>query len=78
MYNKMRYAMFNFRNNEAKSYSDSLITMDSSLAVAHVGNMQYLYLNGEREKLVKLINDISYKLDNAYIAEKYYIKTFIP
>ena len=23
MYNKMRYAMFNFRNNEAKSYSDS-------------------------------------------------------
>ena len=78
MYNKMRYAMFNFRNNEAKSYSDSLIAMDSSLAVAYVGNMQYLYLNGERDKLIKLINDISYKLDNASIAEKYYIKTFIP
>ena len=78
MYNKMRYAMFNFRNNEAKSYSDSLIAMDSSLAVAHVGNMQYLYLNGERDKLINLINDISYKLDNASIAEKYYIKTFIP
>ena len=35
-------------------------------------------MNGEREKLIKLINDISYKLDNASIAEKYYIKTFIP
>ena len=37
MYNSMRYAMANFRNNDALAYSDSLVELDPNLAVAHVG-----------------------------------------
>ncbi len=78
MYNKMRYAMANFRNNDAVAYSDSLVYLDPDLAVAHIGKLHYLYINGEREKLVSLLNDLQPKLVSASIAEKYYIKTFSP
>ena len=78
MYNKMRYAMANFRNNDAVAYSDSLVELDPDLAVAHIGKLHYLYINGEREKLVSLLNKIESKVKNASIAEKYYIETFSP
>jgi len=78
MYNSMRYAMANFRNNDALAYSDSLVNLDSNLAVAHLGEMHYLYLNGKKEELISLINEIKPKLEGASLAEKYTIETMIP
>jgi len=78
MYNSMRYAMANLRNNDALAYSDSLIALDSSLAVAHLGKMHYLYINGKRDDLNKLILEISPKLEGASLAEKYTINTLTP
>ena len=78
MYNSMRYAMANLRNNDALAYSDSLVALDSSLAVAHVGKMHYLFLNGERDELLSLIEEIKPKLERASKAEKYYLETYAP
>ena len=78
MYNSMRYAMANLRNNDALAYSDSLVALDSTLAVAHVGKMHYLFLNGERDKLLSVIDEIKPKLATASIAEKYYLETYAP
>ncbi len=78
MYNSMRNAMANLRNNDALAYSDSLVALDSTLAVAHVGKMHYLFLNGERDKLLSLIEEIKPKLERASIAEKYYLETYAP
>jgi len=68
-YNKMRYAMMNLRNNDAAAYSDSLVKLDPNLAVAHLGQMHYLYINGEDDKLDQLLSDISPKMENASLAE---------
>jgi len=48
MYNNMRYAMANLRNNDALAYSDSLVKLDPNLVVSHLGKIHYLYLNGKR------------------------------
>ena len=78
MYNSMRYAMANFRNNDALAYSDSLVNLDSNLAVAHLGKMHYLYLNGKKEELISLMNEIKPKLEGASLAETYTIETMMP
>ena len=78
MYNSMRYAMANFRNNDALAYSDSLVNLDSNLAVAHLGKMHYLYLNGKKEELIFLMNEIKPKLEGASLAETYTIATMMP
>ena len=78
MYNSMRYAMANFRNNDALAYSDSLVNLDSNLAVAHLGKMHYLYLNGKKEELIFLVNEIKPKLEGASLAEIYTIETMMP
>ena len=78
MYNSMRYAMANFRNNDALAYSDSLVNIDSNLAVAHLGKMHYLYLNGKKEELTSLMNEIKPKLEGASLAETYTIATMMP
>ena len=78
MYNSMRYAMANLRNNDALAYSDSLVALDSTLAVAHIGKMHYLFMNAERDKLLSLIEEIKPKLEGASTAEKYYLETYAP
>ena len=78
MYNSMRYAMANLRNNDALAYSDSLVKLDPNLAVAHLGEMHYLYLNGKKEELTSLMNEIKPKLDGASLAETYTIATMMP
>ena len=78
MYNSMRYAMSNFRNNDALAYSDSLVELDPNLAVAHMGKLHYLYLNGKTDELTSLMNEIKPKLDEASLAEKYYVETYSP
>ena len=78
MYNSMRYAMANLRNNDALAYSDSLVALDSTLAVAHIGKMHYLFMNAERDKLLSLIEEIKPKLEGASSAEKYYLETYAP
>ena len=78
MYNSMRYAMANFRNNDALAYSDSLVELDPNLAVAHVGRLHYYVFNGKRDELVSLLNEIKPKLAGASIAEKYYLETYAP
>ena len=65
MYNSMRYAMANFRNNDALAYSDSLVKLDPNLAVAHIGKLHYLYLNGKKDELTSLMNKIKPKLEGA-------------
>ena len=47
LYNEMRFAMANLRNNDALAYSDSLVKIDPNLAVAHVGKMHYLFMKGK-------------------------------
>jgi tetratricopeptide (TPR) repeat protein len=76
MYNKMRYAMTNFRNNDALAYSDSLISMDPNLAIAHLGRLQYLYMNNQDEELEELIVEITPKLETASFAERATINTY--
>ena len=78
MYNSMRYAMANFRNNDALAFSDSLVELDPNLAVAHVGRLHYYIFNGKRDELVSLMNEIKPKLSGATIAEKYYLETYTP
>jgi len=78
MYNSMRYAMANLRNNDALAYSDSLVELDPNLAVAHLGKMHYLYLNGKKDELLALIDEIEPKLEGASLAERYTIKTMTP
>ena len=78
LYNEMRFAMANLRNNDALAYSDSLVKIDPNLAVAHVGKMHYLYMKGKSSELNELIKEIEPKLKNASLAEKYYIKTLSP
>ncbi len=78
MYNSMRYAMANLRNNDALAYSDSLVRLDPSLAVAHVGKMHYLFINGKQDELLNLIEKIKPKLEGASLAERYYIETMTP
>tara|TARA_B100001996_G_scaffold349684_1_gene308568 strand:- start:40 stop:1143 length:1104 start_codon:yes stop_codon:yes gene_type:complete len=78
IYNDMRYAMANLRNNDALAYSDSLVKLDPNLAVAHIGKMHYLFLNGKKEELISLLDEIKPKIKEASIAEKYYIETMTP
>ena len=78
MYNNMRYAMANLRNNDALAYSDSLVKLDPNLAVAHMGKIHYLYLNGKRDEIISLMNEVKPKLDGASIAEKLYFDTYSP
>ena len=78
MYNNMRYAMANLRNNDALAYSDSLVELDPKLAVAHMGKLHYLFLNGKKDELVSLMNEIKPKLEEASLAEKYYLETYAP
>jgi len=78
IYNDMRYAMANLRNNDALAYSDSLVKLDPNLAVAHIGKMHYLFLNGKKEELISLLDEIKPKIKEASIAEKYYIETITP
>ena len=78
MYNSMRYAMANLRNNDALAYSDSLVKLDPNLAVAHLGKMHYLYLNGKGDELRSLMNQIKPKLEGASLAEVYTIETMMP
>tara|TARA_B100001758_G_scaffold223155_1_gene213628 strand:- start:2470 stop:3609 length:1140 start_codon:yes stop_codon:yes gene_type:complete len=78
MYNSMRYAMANLRNNDALAYSDSLVELDPNLAVAHMGKLHYLFLNGKRDELISLMNEIKPKLEGASLAEKYYLETYAP
>ena len=47
--------MANLRNNDALAYSDSLVELDPKLAVAHMGKLHYLFLNG----IMKIINKIN-------------------
>ena len=78
MYNKMRYAMANLRNNDALAYSDSLVELDPNLAVAHMGKLHYLFINGKLDELNALLGELRPKLENASIAEKLYIETMTP
>jgi len=78
MYNSMRYAMANLRNNDALAYSDSLVELDPNLAVAHMGKLHYLFLNGKRDEVISLMNEIKPKLEGASLAEKYYLETYAP
>ena len=78
MYNSMRYAMANLRNNDALAYSDSLVQLDSNLAVAHMGKLHYLFLNGKADEIISLMNEIKPKLDGASMAEKHYLETYSP
>ena len=78
MYNNMRYAMANLRNNDALAYSDSLVALDPNLAVAHMGKIHYLYLNGKRDEIISLMNEVKPKLEGATIAEKLYFDTYSP
>ena len=78
MYNSMRYAMANLRNNDALAYSDSLVQLDPNLAVAHMGKLHYLFMNAKRDEIVSLMNEIKPKLDDASMAEKYYMETYSP
>jgi len=78
MYNKMRYAMANLRNNDALAYSDSLVKLDPNLAVAHMGKLHYLFINGKADELIALLDEIKPKLEDASIAERYYIETMTP
>ena len=78
LYNEMRFAMANLRNNDALAYSDSLVEMDPDLAVAHIGKMHYLFMKGKKDELNELINEIEPKIKNASLAEKHYINTLSP
>ena len=78
LYNEMRSAMANLRNNDALAYSDSLVKIDPNLAVAHVGKMHYLFMKGKSSELNELIKEIEPKIKNASLAEKYYINTLSP
>ena len=78
MYNSMRYAMANLRNNDALAFSDSLVQLDPNLAVAHMGKLHYLFMNGKRDEIISLMNEIKPKLDGASMAEKHYMQTYSP
>ena len=78
MYNNMRYAMANLRNNDALAYSDSLVALDPNLAVAHMGKIHYLYLKGKRDEIITLMNEVKPKLEGATKAEKLYFDTYSP
>ena len=76
MYNRMRYAMINMRTNDAKLISDSLVDLDPKLAVAHLGQINALWMDGKRSELDSLLNDINSKIDSASQAEKYTLGIF--
>ena len=78
MFNNMRYAMANLRNNDALAYSDSLVELDPELAVAHLGKFHYLFLNGKADEIISLMDEIKPKLAAASLAEKYCLETYIP
>ena len=66
------------RNNDALAYSDSLVELDPKLAVAHMGKLHYLFLNGKADEIISLMKEIKPKLDGASLAEKYYLETYLP
>jgi tetratricopeptide (TPR) repeat protein len=78
MYNRMRYAIINMRTNDAKLISDSLVKLDPNLAVAHLGQINALWMDGKREELNVLLKESNLKLDSASQAEKYTLGIFYP
>lgn len=75
-YFDMREAMLNLENNRALKMSDSLVSLDGSWALAHLGQLQYYQMNNNQEKLNDAYNQAVSKLGNATLAEKHVILSY--
>ncbi len=77
-YNEMRQNMMNLNNSKAKKISDSLVAMDANWATAHLGQLHYYYFKGDKKNMTKAYNKAVSKLENASLAEKYFIQSYNP
>ena len=75
-YFDMRDAMFNLENDKALKISDSLVSLDGSWALAHLGQLQNYYMTDNREKFTESYNQAASKLGNATLAEKHVILSY--
>jgi tetratricopeptide (TPR) repeat protein len=75
-YFDMRDAMLNLENDKALKISDSLVSLDGSWALAHLGQLQNYYMTDNREKFTESYNQAASKLGNATLAEKHVILSY--
>jgi tetratricopeptide (TPR) repeat protein len=77
-YGDMRYAMVNLRNSDGLRISDSLVSLYPDWASAHLGQLHYYILAGDRENLEKSLNAANSKFDGASKAEQTVISAYNP
>ena len=77
-YNSMRYAMLNLRNSDGLRFSDSLVEVYPNWASAHLGQLHYYILAGDRKNLERSLEEASSKLEDASEAEKTLIAAYDP
>jgi tetratricopeptide (TPR) repeat protein len=75
-YFDMREAMMNLENDRALKMSDSLVSLDGSWALAHLGQLQNYYMTDNQEKFNESYNQAVSKLGNATLAEKHVILSY--
>lgn len=75
-YFDMREAMMNLENTKALKMSDSLVALDNTLAVAHLGQLQYYQMSNNQTKLDECYNLAVSKIENATPAERHVILSF--
>jgi tetratricopeptide (TPR) repeat protein len=75
-YFDMRDAMLNLENDKALKISDSLVSLDGSWALAHLGQLQNYYMTDNQEKFNESYNQAVSKLGNATLAEKHVILSY--
>jgi tetratricopeptide (TPR) repeat protein len=77
-YGDMRYAMLNLRNSDGLKISDSLVDLYPDWASAHLGQLHYYILAGDRKNLESSLEAASSKLEGASEAEKTLIAAYNP
>ena len=77
-YGDMRSAMLNFRNSDGLRMSDSLVDLYPNWASAHLGQLHYYILDGDRENLERSLEVANSKLDGASQAEQTLISAYSP
>tara|TARA_B100000497_G_scaffold127498_1_gene169522 strand:+ start:120 stop:1241 length:1122 start_codon:yes stop_codon:yes gene_type:complete len=77
-YNSMRYAMLNLRNSDGLRFSDSLVEVYPEWASAHLGQLHYYILEGDRKNLESSLQAANSKLKDASEAEKTLIAAYNP
>ena len=75
-YGQMRIAMMNLEFEKAKNISDSLVEADPSWATAHLGQLQYHWVNRDIESLNATRELAETKLEGASRAEAHFIKSY--